>query len=290
MRRFLSEVLKFSLVLIVGTLILVFGTTHIERRFTSFEVPGTKTILVVGDSKLETAVNDEILAEAYNFSQSGTAYYYSFLKVRKMLQDNPQIHTLVVGYSYGDLAQEKDEWFQGEKYIKGKVRDHLFLMDYQDFFAIFQANPLDVLVSLFPIRAAVPLSNPDLGRWGGYIYLERDKLEEAKQRIAESPDDGILTYSRYQEEYLLKVYETAMDYDLRFILLTPPIHPLLEENQTKYKVHYSSFVEENMPNAILINHSSYPIPDFGFGDLAHLNYRGASLYSSYLSQESIFEP
>lgn len=290
MKKFLLEILKFSLILVLGASILVLGTLFLEKEFTSFEIPANKTVLVMGDSKVECAVNDEILDPVYNFSQSGTAYFYTYLKARKMVNDNPQIDTLVVGYSYADLSQARDEWFKGEKYIKGKFREHFFLMNFNDLYAIFISNPLDVISSLFPIRLITPSSDQNLERWGGYLYLERDKLHEAMIRNDENQADLILGYSQYQEEYLLKIYELAMDHDLNFILLTTPIHPLLEERLDGYKDHYAEFVEEKLPNALVINHSSLTIPEDGYGDLGHLNHQGARIYSKYLSDQLIFEP
>ena len=71
------------------------------------------------------------------------------------------------------------------------------------------------------------------------------------------------------------------------MLLNVPIHPILEDAEEGYKDHYYALVAEQMPNAILINHSDMSVPDSGFGDLGHLNYKGAAIYTAYLRKLGI---
>ena len=71
---------------------------------------------------------------------------------------------------------------------------------------------------------------------------------------------------------------------MNVILLNVPLHPFLAERLDEYKERYYSFAEKYLPKATLINHSNMDIPEQGFGDLLHLNYKGAGIYSQYLKK------
>ena len=290
MKKFLNEMLKFGVFLILGTIILIMGTLLIERNIINFTIPANKTVLVVGDSHTACAVNDEILTNVFNFSKGGSGYFYTFLKVRKMLEDNPQITTLVIGYSYGNLEKSRDEWFKGEKYITGNLNRHLFLLDFSDFYSIFISNPYHVLISTISERIASLYSDHSLNRWGKYKYLEQNELEESKARLISNDKTEKVEYSEYQEKYLLKLYHLAMAKDINVILLNAPIHPMFEESQEAYKGYYNLLAEHEMPNATIINHSNMNIPESGFGDIRHLNFKGAEIYSEYLKANNLLQP
>ena len=118
---------------------------------------------------------------------------------------------------------------------------------------------------------------------GRYLYLKRDKVKEAKKRLNNQRfvSDN-LPQSNYQRKYLLKVYEFCQAKKIKLILLNTPIHPLMEEYQERLKNGYYDFAKENMPNAILINHSNFKMSENNYGDLNHLNFKGATQYSNFL--------
>jgi len=291
MKYFLNDLLKFSAFFIISTLVLSVGTTVLAKNIISFEIPDDKTSLIVGDSRPESAINDDILSNAFNFSQSGTAYFYSYLKIRAMLENNPHIDTLVLGYAYDDISKSRDEWFNGAEMIKFKMPKYLLLFNYRDFISLFQSNPYEVSKNIhrtviYNSSAVLKyiITGQGIDHLGGFQYLERDKLQEAKNRYSPGKDEENLEYSKYQEEYLLKIYNLARSKNIDLILLNTPIHALKQEAEEKYKDYYYSFAEHQLPETVIVNHTNMDIPEYGFGDLEHLNYKGAQIYSEYLKE------
>ena len=281
MKKFISDFFKFNIFFIGSILLLVVGRVFYERYVVSFEIPQSKIVLLVGDSRAECAVNDTIVADVFNYSQSGTAYFYSYLKIREILDHNPQIKTVMLGYSYENVAEFRDDWFDGFQNLKNFMPKYFFLFDFSDFISLVSANPYGTLINIPRIIFTAIKGSDQLG---GYVSLKRDKLQEAKDRLVVSNEQKEVKYSKYQEEYLLKIYKLVRSRNVDLILLAVPIHPLMEQNLAKYKDYYYSFAEQKLPKAKLINHLMMDIPEYGFADLGHLNYKGSKLYSEYLQK------
>ena len=74
--------------------------------------------------------------------------------------------------------------------------------------------------------------------------------------------------------------------NVNLILLNVPIHPMLKEEQEEYTKYYYLLAQQKLSKATIINHANIDIPEYGFFDLVHLNYKGAKLYSEYLKKHS----
>ena len=291
MKKFAYKALNFSVFTILSIFFIGGVITQLQRIMFEFDIPKNKTSLVIGDSHLECAIDDKILSNTFNFSQSGSGYFYSYLKLKKVLADNPQIDKVLLSYTYDDMEKSKDEWFSGSEIIKFKMPVHLFLFDYTDFFSLFISNPYQVAVN-FPRAITVGIGQIagymlpgfNLDNWGKYRRTERDKLREAKIRYKALEGNDNLEYSTYQQEYLMKIYNLTAAKNIKLYLLNTPIHPILENGLEEYKDYYYSFIEQNLPKATIINHSKMIIPEYGFGDLEHLNHKGAKMYSEYLKE------
>jgi hypothetical protein len=286
MREFIFNLLKFSAVFIISIMLLIIGGTFLTGQTKNFNIAHNKTILVIGDSHTACAINDSLLINAYNFSSHGTGYFYSYLKTREILTHNPQINTVVLGYSFLDLDNHKDSWFSGSDKIMEKMPRYFFMFNLNDLHSLFISNPFAVFQNIPKIiRSEIILLFYNLELFGGYSYLDRDKVEEAKYRFRSSKKrENEAKYSKYQEKYLLKIYKMVTDKNIDLILLNVPLHPLLNNELEKNKKYYYSFAQQKLPKAKIINHSNKFIPEYGFSDLDHLNYKGAKLYSEYLTR------
>jgi len=258
---------------------LVLARVLYEKSTVSFELPSNKRVLVIGDSHTECAINDTVLTEAFNFSRAGTAYFYSYLKVREILKFNPQIKTVVLGYSYKTISKYKDSWFTDRKYIKTFLPEHFFLLNFNDFYSLLKSNSYAVLISI----PKVIFRNIDgIEKLGKYLSRKENNLDKAK-KLYNSKDNKLNgEYSKYQTEYLLKINELVISKNVDLVLLNAPMYVLNYSNIEKTIKNYYLFAEQKLPKVKIINHSNFSIPDFGYRDLSHLNYRGAKLYSEYL--------
>lgn len=283
MKQFLTNCIAFScltLFVVVGLILI----THFFCKTTfNFTIPKSKNILIIGDSHPACSINDAFIPNAFNIAQGGSEYFYNYLKLREIIDRNPHIDTVVVGYAYINVAKGRDSWLLDTERIKYMIRTHFFLFRLNDYWELFRANPLGT-ISQTPQVIFYNLKNPFVGysTMGGYQKLTYNKLDEAAENYLAKKDEFLFAYSTYQEKYLLKIYNYCQEKGIKVILLNTPMHQIMREYEEMYRPKYCELALEKMSNARIINHARFDMPDDGFADLGHLNAEGAKLYSEYL--------
>ena len=283
MESFIKNIGLFIFTAILLIVLMVVATGLYTRATFDFDIDPDKNILVLGNSHPECAINDSILPNFFNLAQSGSAYFYDYIKLREVVKHNPQIDSVIIGYSYGDLKESMDKWITDEDKIDYKLRTHLFLMEPNDYLTLLKANPLHTLeYTPQTIFHNIQTKNKGFSYLGGFKPLKNHRLEKAKELLEPQDQEGMKKYSKYQTEYLLKIYEFCESKNIKLILLNTPTHPILQKNQETLKKNYCHFAHEKLPNALLINHASLDLPDSAYRDLAHLHSSGAEAYSIFL--------
>jgi len=292
MKKFITHSIVFSILAFLVLAIMVIGTTLFAKKSFDYSIPENKNILVIGDSHTECAIDDRILNNAFNLSQSATCYFYTYLKTREVINHNPQIDTLIVSYSYSSLKKIKDKWLIGPENLKFKIRDHLMLFNATDFKELFLASPKDVLVFAPQVIAHnFKVLRNGYSALGGFDNSERNNLQEDILKLQnEDEKNPIEGYSKYQEDYLLKIYNFSQEKNIKLILVNTPMHAEALKKDTKaHKTYYCEFYASNMPEASLLNHTNFDMADSGFGDAYHLNFKGAKIYTDYLMKTNFAE-
>lgn len=288
MKKIIINSTLFGLISTIAITLLVLLTSQYAINSFNARIDSSKNILILGNSHPECALDDTILPNVRNLAQSGSAYYYDYVKAKELFQKNDHIDTLVIGYSYGDLAEKMDAWFTDDYRIKHKIRNHLFLFDFDDYLSLLKGNPKSVLTHT-PQTIFHNLKIPSYGLsgLGGFKSLKRNKIEEDKKRLFKNPTKSNTKISTYQAEYLLKIYELCKSKKVQLMLLATPIHPVKIKDQHDLITEYQNFANEQLPEAILIDDSNLKLPDAYFADLSHLNEKGAKFYSNFFKKRKI---
>ena len=104
---------------------MVIATCLFAKSTFDFTIDSDKKVLVLGNSHAECAINDSTLPNYFNLPQSESAYFYDYLKLWEVVNHNPQIDTLIIGCSYGDLKESMNNWITDEDKIDYKMRTSL---------------------------------------------------------------------------------------------------------------------------------------------------------------------
>ncbi len=267
----------------------VISTAYLASIKFDFKIPQNANVLVLGNSHPECAIDESLMPNAYNLAQSGSGYFYDYLKAKQILKANSQVDTLIIGYSYGDISGNMDLWFTDSKRIKFKIRNHFFLFSFEDYVSLFKGNPIGTLVNTpQTIYHNLKVIRLGLRSFGGYKHLTRNGVKDEIESL-ESKDKVELNQatSNYQKKYLLKVYNLCKENNVQLVLLATPMHKVKIKKQQYLKNNYCQFAKEKMPKAILIDHTNFAIPELEYADMAHLNNKGARRYSSFLSAQTL---
>jgi hypothetical protein len=288
MKKFIGKIIMY--LSIVTIIIISFsGGIYFIQSKASFELPYNKNILVVGDSHTQCSIDDNVFCRSVNVSQGGTAYFYSYCKIKKFLSQNKHIDTILLSFHYSALTSNtNDGWLHNENAIKGKIPHYLTLLDKDDI-AIFANKKLSfikavlrppyVLVFKFLVKKGhISYEDLDIGK---PVKIKWHKLQEDithnsnKQKVEETD------ISFYQKEYLLKIINLCKSENVELILINPPSYkPEIYGNIGKL----NDYCKVYLPDVKYLDYSAFPLSDSCYGDIGHLNYKGVEIFSKYLQE------
>jgi hypothetical protein len=102
MRLFIKRVVFFAavpLLLFIVSFIVNLRTVRNYKFGTSINK------VIIGDSHTQAAINDSILHNSINFSNTSEPYIYTYYKLTTLIKNNPQIDTVMIGVGYHNFAE-----------------------------------------------------------------------------------------------------------------------------------------------------------------------------------------
>ena len=119
------------------TLCLTIIVNTIVKEKATFHIPKHKKYAIFGHSHSEAAINDSILCNVLNLSESGEAYFYTFQKVKLFLNSSHTIDTVFIEFTNNQITTEMDCWMFEKKFISNKFPRFSPFMSIQSHSAFF---------------------------------------------------------------------------------------------------------------------------------------------------------
>lgn len=280
-------------------IIMMFFTARIVLKNIKLNIPNERHILVIGDSYTECAIDDEVYKDAINLSSSGRGFPFSYFLLKDMIEQNPQIDTVLLSYALGRASKSYDDFIL---YNDSNFREHLpstiLRADYEDM------TPLKDVPNFYyyALRAPFSVANLNLifracsGRLsddvrtrsvGKFNKNTRDKLLVSIQKTklntsttGRSIDEDSITY-----EYLMRIAAYLESKNVRLILFNAPKYKI---DSYEPREESDKIIKQKLANFEYLDFSDFPLDDSCFADLGHLNYRGAKIFSEYLQKNGLF--
>jgi hypothetical protein len=293
MRRFISKFITFVCIAAVIVICIPAGIYFVRSKV-SFKIPPDKHIIVTGDSHTELAIDDNIYLKSVNISQGGSAYLYSYCKLQKFLNENTHIDTVLLSFHYGPLMDLIDNrWILGSGPMMYKIPFYLTLLNKEEIAIFTNHDKFTFIKAVFnlPFRFFVKsfikvfikrgnISYDDLNI-GGYIKSDRNKLQKNIELYEKRTEEEEVNISLCQLEYLLKIVDLCKCENVELILINTPVYkPEIYESIDKLNDFYDTYLSE----VKYLDYSAFPLPDSCYGDIGHLNYKGAQIFSKYLQE------
>jgi hypothetical protein len=287
MKKFILQIIKyFSIIFIFFMSPVIISYFIISSA--DFNIPKNKTIVFIGDSHTECSINDKIFTQSFNISQSGAAYMYAYVKLKKFLAVNDTIEKVALSFHGRSIGKSLDDWTIGEEKMQTFVPTYISLLSINEinvliknrgfFSAIYKALKQSDEVIIKYIKNHYFTYN-DLSL-GGYLWLDRDKLQ-ADIEMRNTNSVNPLDYSAYQLEFLLKIVELCERYNVELILFNSPT---FKSEQYGNLDELSNYYNKHLKGIKYIDYSNFDLPEYGYGDIEHLNYKGAEIFSKYLEE------
>ena len=296
MKRFLINLLFFLILTgfsAVG-LVLLSNFAINQKVNQILTISDNVKMIFAGDSNIECAINDSLIANSINIAQSGEAYLYSYVKIKSLLEHNDQISTIFIGFSFGELLKGVEEnWLFSDEFVIEKIKLYNYLLSSSEKSLLIRKNPIAYVEGLlqsifsnfqtFMKSFSLAESNKRIINFGGYQYLVRDKLQEdikIHSFTEQVPKKGL-----FQEKYLKMISNLCKQKSIKLVLLQTPKSKYYTANvYVGIKNNWLS-VRNSLSQDSLLDLSRLILPDSCYGDLSHLNYKGAKIFSEYLNKK-----
>lgn len=287
MKIFLQKILVFiSIIIIVITLITTVNRV-IVNVYNPFKITDSKNILILGDSHTRYAINDKILKNTCNFSYKADSYFYTYVKLRHILKLNPQIDTVFISFSGHNIHKENEEaWLFNDSHLHERLKNYLPMLNFEDIIFIAKSNPSELCSSLFGQILFPMYFFTKKERYGGYKDVYGSELKEELQKLKLKQNKGESTFkeAEFEKLYLMKSINICKSYKKTIILINPPLHKSINQNQ---EVLYQ-FYEKYFSDVLFYDFSKIKMEDEHFRDLVHLSPLGSTYLSEMIKENNLF--
>ena len=115
MKSFLKKTLFFICLPLFGIIVFIAALSCINYKIaTSQHLDNSITTVFLGDSHIEQAINDTLLENCINLGQNSESLYFSYFRLKVLLESNPSIKVVCLGFSYHSLSSYYDKFIVGE--------------------------------------------------------------------------------------------------------------------------------------------------------------------------------
>lgn len=290
MKKFLIKFvafLAFCAVAFFGAWSLYF----VRLNTISFEVSVDNEFLFIGDSHMETGIDEAQIPGAYNFAQSGDPYFDQFFRLERILEDNPQFKTVFITATPHSLSKYGDARIFGNYTMQNVVPNALPLYNAQIWKMYLENEPVRFAKFLLcePLRLAkrVLISSRFalMKRLGARRISEARNLEKSIEKERNPNATGRLhgddsAGTARQIEYLRKMVEFARSRGARVVFLNLPLYRDEEFFDVPY---FKNLLKTEFSDVEFWDYADFPIPDDCRQDINHLNRWGAEIFSRELA-------
>lgn len=293
MKVFLRQISRF-LILLCVVFALIGTCNYWLIKLTKVNFSPDSNILVLGDSNSECAINDKVFKRSENVSAPAESYYYSYLKLEKILEYNQTIDTVLLSFSPHNTFD--NTWFESKNHIKHNFCRYYPFMSVEDFNCLLKEQPQSVVYALRPIALQFlknifrTITNSDPLQLGGFTALGLDRLESALQSLrtgAKIKDFKLpknFNTTTIELIYLNKIVELCRDKQVKLILINLPKHAELLSDKRYGVGEFHKLYNTRFNQIDYFDFSNFSDEDKFFSDLVHLNKVGAIYFSNFLKK------
>lgn len=288
MKLFLFSLFKFVIVFILLIFIQFLFFKIVLTNSVDFNISENKTILIIGDSQTETALNDNIIENSINLSNAGDPLYFNYIKLKKIIEANEQIEIVILGFTSSNL--DSKGFYEISKF-KSKYIIYFYLIDFEDYSDIIKNNLEGLFrgitgLSRYFIKTSKIINEEEINKIGIGAFrpistdisnLEKD-INDEKIIFKSNPDSLSI-------KYFFKIVDICKTNNLNLIVLNSPVHESLSKRQLIRNKGYIKFIKQLDSNILFWNYESLKFEDKYFFDENHLNYKGAEIFSNHINDK-----
>jgi hypothetical protein len=257
-----------------------------NKNFASIKIDKNKSIIVLGNSHSECAFNDSIIYNAINFSQSGEANFYTYFKLKKIIELNSRIDTIFIQFSNNQVDESMNGWIWDNMHMSYNLPKYALFMDREGLKLLYEKNPDSFKKCIFPIlknniRMIFKGFNYN-NEIGSYRHLVRNKTDSLLTNIPNDlPAEKSANLSYVNIDYISRSIDYCKQKNIKVFLVRTPVHEKSQSHKNEFL--FQKILKTNFYETEFLDFSKYPIANSEFADLEHLNYKGANNFSAWFA-------
>jgi len=231
-----------------------------------------------------------------NYSSSGEAYFYTYLKAKKIIPNNKQIKAVFIEMENGQIEKRMDNWTWGDAFLKHRFPLYFPIMNFKELKFLWNKNSNAIIkcapksfineisltyINTFFMSKGAKSNN----RFGGYKFLVHN-LTDSLININKNFDEtnGLQVNCEISETnivYLGKIVELCNQNNVKvFFIRSPVLSKLINwGNEPILK----QLLKSKFSDIEYLDFKDFPINKSNFADFSHLNYKGAKVFSIFFN-------
>lgn len=290
MNRFLKQLLLFALPLL-GVAGVVFGMLFLyESPAPLLKVNADTQTIFMGDSHIRSAVADSLMSHTENLAQSSESFYFTARKLERVLEENPQVKTVVLGAGYHSLSDYYNDFITGQYSFATSVK-YFFILPVTErlYFLRLNSNAFFAYLRALIKEGYAQMRRGESELRGNYFNkfsrsCAEDKYVEQRLKLQYFNESGLKGFSVIDEVALGQIVAGCSQHNVKLYLLNTPIHHSYNTRIPPAFVKQYNLQTERYAVEVLDLHQ-WPLPDSCFApDGDHLSQAGAVLFTDHLRQ------
>ena len=276
MKIFLKTLACF-LLLLLAVYGLTYGRFLYKMNSYSLEIPKEKTVLLIGESQSQAAVDDSKIQNLYNSSQAQDRYLSMYCRLKALLDVNSQIDTVIISLTPHSINRGKDDFWTMGGYIRQNVQTYGALLGPEEWMLMFRHAPELTLAEIVtPLRYYWEVDETYMSKYGSFSAADycalQANIDEGGTSLKVDPSYG----NRLTLEYLDKMIKLCEERDIKVIALNTPVYQAWKYEEPQY---YYDYLSQTYPDLELWDYLDADIPDDYRRDINHLNKKGAEWFT-----------
>jgi len=288
MHLFIRKIIAFLLFSSILTATIILLINDRIKKVALCRVSSNVRYIALGHSHTQHAFNDSLISDFKNFGYAAESYFYTLIKTRMVVEQNKNIKVVFIEFSNNQIISEMDSWTWGER-VSSRYNTVTPFMRWDEH-ALILKNNLPLFINNLSVSTKEGLGNlitkkldysDKIGWYSGFKQNNLDSIL-AQLRPENAQMNFVTELSVCNIKYLKLLINYCETQGKKVILIRSPLHkkyPLLA-NEPVYKY----ILNLEFQNQEYLDFSRFPLADSEFGDLQHINYRGAAKFSRWFSK------
>ncbi len=285
-------VLKTVIFATLISAIILFGTFFLYHKIEHgnyYKLEKNYDYLFFGHSHTAASINDTIIKSARNLSNSGEGMFYTYFKVKKIVENN-KINTIFLSFTnnYINFKTDSIEIFRDRNINRWGVKYTAF-MDFNDFSLLMKNNPKSIIATQ-PLSVKKYLSfllkgNKNMIKdfnWGSHELVNKCKVDSLlKIKSNKDITKKQFKYSIYELQYFDKIISLCNKHKIKLCFIRCPVHK--EWDGLENEIYFQRLVKNRFKTISFLDFKNFPLQNKYFADLHHINHAGSTIFCSFFN-------